>query len=81
MGPDNIHPRVLKEAAEVLSTPLASIFTKSFRAGLVPGLWKLGRVAALHKKGDRKLPNNYRPVSLTCILCKLMESFVSLFVC
>ena len=38
--------------------------------------WKVGQITALIKKGDKKSPANYRPVSLTSILCKVMEKLV-----
>ena len=38
--------------------------------------WREGCITALFKKGSRKMASNYRPVSLTCILCKVLESFV-----
>ena len=44
--------------------------------GTIPNDWKHAKVTAIFKKGERKKPNNYRPVSLTCIACKVMESIV-----
>ena len=76
MGPDGIHPRVLKESAEVLAEPLALIFTKSLAEGKLPEQWKEANVTPLFKKGDKSKPGNYRPVSLTCVLCKVMESLI-----
>ena len=42
----------------------------------VPNDWKLANISAIFKKGDKSLPSNYRPVSLTCVICKVMESIV-----
>ena len=42
----------------------------------IPSDWKLANVIALHKKGPRNRAENYRPVSLTSILCKLYEKLV-----
>ena len=42
----------------------------------IPEEWRQGKIIALFKKGDKKLASNYRPVSLTCILCKVLESLV-----
>ena len=75
-GPDGLHPRVLKEAANVLADPLAEVFNKSISEGSVPDGWKLAHVKALFKKGKSNLPSNYRPVSLTSIVCKIMESIL-----
>ena len=75
-GPDGMHPRVLKELAHELSEPLAIIFNTSMRQSKIPDDWKLADVTAIHKKGDKRLPENYRPISLTSIVCKVMEKLV-----
>ena len=75
-GPDGIPPRVLKELAEELSIPMAKLFNKSLETGFVPTDWKNAEVTAIFKKGSRSEPGNYRPVSLTCITCKILESFI-----
>ena len=75
-GPDRIYPKVLKELNEELAEPIADLFNKSFKEGKLPSDWKQAEITAIFKKGSRSSTNNYRPVSLTCILCKVMESFV-----
>ena len=75
-GPDGLHPRVLKEAAEIIAKPLSIIFNKSIEQGTVPDDWKLAHVTALFKKGKATSPGNYRPVSLTSVVCKIMESIL-----
>jgi hypothetical protein len=50
-GPDGIHPRVLKEAAEIIAKPLEIIFNKSMKEGVLPSDWKIAHVTALFKKG------------------------------
>ena len=75
-GPDLLHPRVLKELRHVLTVPLSLIFKCSFESGLLVEDWKTANVKALFKKGDRCNPSNYRPVSLTCVPCKLFEKLV-----
>ena len=76
-GPDNISPRVLKELADVLARPLAALFQSSLDQATVPEEWKKARVTPLYKKGDKYLPSNYRPISLTCVTCKVMEHIVT----
>ena len=76
-GPDKIPPFLLKSLSEELSHPISMIFNKSLSEGYVPSQWKEAEVTAIHKKGDKNKPNNYRPVSLSCILCKILESFIS----
>ena len=75
-GPDNIHPRVLKETARATSIPLEKIFTLSLSSGECPEDWRSANVTPIHKKGDRTVPSNYRPVSLTSQVCKVLESIV-----
>jgi len=75
-GPDGLHPMLLKSCADELCHPLSLIFQKSYDTGVLPDDWKTQSVCPIYKKGNRSDPANYRPVSLTCIPCKLMESIV-----
>ena len=75
-GPDSIHPRVLSEIRQVLVEPLLSIFQTSVKACKIPDPWRDANITAIFKKGDKHVAGNYRPVSLTSICCKLLESFV-----
>ena len=75
-GPDGMHPRVLSELRTVLVSPLLVIFQTSVRTGSLPAAWKDANISAIHKKGNKHIAGNYRPVSLTSIVCKLLESFV-----
>jgi hypothetical protein len=75
-GPDEIPVRILKEAAKEISTPLCIIFNKSLEEGILPDIWKMANVCCIHKKGSKNDPSNYRPISLTSTLCKVLESFI-----
>ena len=75
-GLDGVHPRVLQTCAEALAVPLHIIFRKSLDEECLPEDWKLARVVPIYKKGARKSPGNYRPVSLTSIPCKVFESIL-----
>ena len=75
-GPDLIPARLLKECSEDLAPILTTIFNKSLQTGSVPTDWKKANVSAIFKKGQRYDPANYRPVSLTCLCCKLLEHVV-----
>ena len=76
-GPDGIHPMLLRECAEVLALPLSIIFRKSLLSGRLPQLWKVSRVSPIFKSGSRAEPLNYRPISLTCMCCKVIERLIS----
>lgn len=57
--------------------PLAEIFAQSFADGTCPSQWKEANVTPIFKKGSKKSPGNYRPISLTSIIGKLMESMIT----
>ena len=75
-GPDGLHPMLLSNCAVAIAEPLALIFQSSFATGLVPSDWKVADIVPIFKKGDRNDPTNYRPVSLTSVPCKVMESLI-----
>ena len=75
-GADNIHPKLVKETTGQIAAPLTYIFQKSLDMGVVPTDWKLANVTPIHKKGPKHISSNYRPISLTSILCKIMERIV-----
>ena len=75
-GPDKLWPRILQKAAQSLSFPLAIIYTKCLAEVTVPQDWKAANVTPIFKKGSNGLPGNYRHVSLTCVLCKVMEGLL-----
>ena len=73
-GPDGIHSRVLYETAAIVAYPLKIIFEESFNSHILPLDWRSGNITTIFKKGSKLEVGNYRPVSLTCICCKIMES-------
>ena len=75
-GPDEMHPRLLKEMSYEIAEAVSVMFNSTISKGKVPDDWKTANITAIFKKGKRKLPNNYRPVSLTCILCKILEELI-----
>jgi hypothetical protein len=75
-GPDGFHPKCLKELCNVLSKPISYLFNISLTTGKVPNDWKIANVTPIFKSGPKNTPGNYRPVSLTSVLCKLLERFI-----
>ena len=75
-GVDGIPPKLLKEIVEQISIPLAKVFNLSLEEGVVPSEWKEANITPLFKKGSRNKPENYRPMSLTSVVCKLLETLI-----
>jgi hypothetical protein len=75
-GPDGITPRFLKIVADEITPALTLLYQACVKQGKVPQEWKTAHVCPLFKKGDRLCAANYRPISLTCILCKVCEHIV-----
>ena len=76
-GPDGIPARVLKHCAKALCLPLSRLFALCFQRGVQPSLWKTANVVPIHKRQSRTAMKNYRPVSLLCIVSKVMEKVVN----
>lgn len=76
-GPDQISPILLKELHNEVSPIVQILFQLSYDTGVLPREWCTASVGPLFKKGDRSKPANYRPISLTCILCKTMEHIIA----
>ena len=66
---------ILVELAKPVA-PLSVLFQNSYDTGIVPTDWKRANITPIYKKDDKKDPENDRPVSLTSILCKIMESII-----
>ena len=75
-GLDGIHPRQLRELVDHVSEPIAKILNQSLKDKILPVDWKTAVISPIFKKGNKNIAANYRPISLTSIICKIMESFV-----
>ncbi len=75
-GPDALPNRVLQACASELTPAITTLFQSSIDSGELPKDWRDANIAPVFKKGDRHTPENYRPVSLTCVLSKLLEHII-----
>ena len=75
-GPDRVYPRILRDAKEEIAEALAKIFVSFLAAGEVPEDWRVPNIVPLFKKGRRDNLVNYRPVSLTLVVGKLLEKIL-----
>ena len=71
-GLDPFHPKFLKETKHLITIPLTIIFQKSLDDSTLPPIWKKANVSAIFKKGEKKNPGNFHPISLTSVPCKLL---------
>ena len=76
IGPDFLPTRILKDYADVIAPVFAMLFQKSIDTGSVPKDWQCANIVAIFKKGLKTEPANYRPVSLTCVTCKVLEHII-----
>ena len=79
-GPDGIPSIVLKECASQLAVPLTSLFQKTLSEGRLPAEWKHAKICPVFKKGSKRDPSNYRPISLTCQVCKVLERILKVHI-
>ena len=80
-GLDSLRPIALKELGQVIARAISIIFWVSLDSGTVPSDWKNVQVCPLFEKDDKTDPANYRPISMTCILCKTMEHIIASNLC
>lgn len=76
VGPDGIAGMILKECKDQLLLPVYNIIVSSLTEGKVPSEWKRAHIVPIYKGGNNEDPLNYRPVSLTSVMCKLCEGVI-----
>ena len=75
-GPDEISPIILIKLVDHVAGPLAMLMNRTLQHGSLPKEWKKAFVSPIYKKGSQNIAENYRPISLTSVVCKLMEKFM-----
>lgn len=75
-GPDCIPNTVLKTCADSIAPALTMIYQRSLDTGTLPQDWLEANISSVYKKGDRHLAENYRPISLTSVPCKILEHII-----
>nr|CAD2209245.1 unnamed protein product [Meloidogyne enterolobii] len=79
-SPDNINYKILKIALPSIAPVLSEIFRISLDSGILPKIWKESIIMPLFKKGEKSNPENYRPIALTCALCRVMEMVLNKYI-
>ena len=76
-GVDGISSKIRKGTVEQISTPFAHVFNMSLPEGFVPLEWKEANIIPLFKRVSRNKSVHYRPVIVTSVICKLLETIIS----
>lgn len=74
IGVDGIPPRLLKDGAGSLASPLSVIFNLTIQQNVIPAEWKKAKVTPLHKSGTKDDPRNYRPISVLPVVSNLQAT-------
>jgi len=80
VGPDGIPGAILKMGGEAMIPYLARLLDITINNGAIPRDWKKATVVLIHKGGDRSVIKNYRPVSLTSVVCKQIEHVIACYI-
>ena len=76
-GPDKLKPLLLQELREEIAPILQIIFERALQTGNLPADWCRALVSPVFKKGEKSSAANYSPISLTCILCKVLDHIMA----
>jgi len=74
-GPYQLHSRVLFEVRNEIVAPLRRLFKFSVETATLPYNWKIGEITVIQMNGCKPNVSNYRPVSLTSVICEIAVSY------
>ena len=75
-GPDHVSSYLLQKGADFLASPFTKLFQLSLSTGTLPNDWVTANIVPVFKKGDKHFSSNYRPISLTSVVVKVMERII-----
>ena len=76
-GPDGVAPRILRSVSQCHVSALTLLCNQSLQCGQLPCIWKRSHVTHVYKnKGTAFDITNFRPIVLTCVLCKMIEQII-----
>ena len=75
-GPDGYPPVLIRKLVNAIADPLALTYSSFVSVEQVPNVWRCAIVTPVYKSGAAYDVSNYRPISLTCVLCKVMERVI-----
>ncbi|KAJ8715418.1 hypothetical protein PYW07_009900 [Mythimna separata] len=75
-GYDDIPITIIKENIDLLAEPFSHFYNKCFADSIFPDQLKIAKITPVHKKGSKKDPSNYRPISLLPNLSKIFEKLI-----
>ena len=75
-GHDDISIRMIKICDKSLLKPITILFQNSINSSCYPIIWKRSNIIPVHKKNNKQLVNNYRPISLLPIFGKIFEKII-----
>ena len=76
MGIDRISPKILKNCATSLCEPITFLYIQCLQFGYLPQEWRTHCITPIYKSGDKAIVSNYHPISLLCIISKILEKIV-----
>lgn len=75
-GPDGVPAFLIRDCAQIFSYPLMILFNLCLSSGTFPDMWKRSKLCPIYKNGDKFAITNFRPISIICNFCKILETLL-----